>query len=382
MTTNAPPHNDDLLGNLYEAVMAPTGFQAFIEAFRENFRLKAVTMVIRHAETHEVKGLWLCGVTKEWLESYALDYAREDMLARHIMTSPIAHFYASNLDVPDPELFSKTRFYREWVVPQGVAYAAGAVVLQEGAWLTQLILQRAPHHAPFTREEMERLNQLVPHLQRAIQMRQRFAELQFDQNFLAGGLDVLAMPTLLFDEYSRVAHHNRSAAALLSAGSGLRMDNGHLQTSDPALTRKLNLEIGNAIRASRGDASELDGVVLLPRTDHMPLMLMIAPLRMANRSPAQGAALLFAFDPETTPAITADLVRRLFALSEAEAELSIALCCGKTLDDVAGERGTSINTVKSQLKSIFGKTGTKRQADLVSLLLASPAYFLAQKQND
>jgi DNA-binding CsgD family transcriptional regulator len=109
-------------------------------------------------------------------------------------------------------------------------------------------------------------------------------------------------------------------------------------------------------------------------------MLMIAPLQLAGPAPTHGAALLFAFDPEATPSVTVDLVRRLFALSEAEAELSVALCCGKTLDDVATQRGTSINTIKSQLKSIFLKTGTKRQSELVSLLLASPAYFLAQKQ--
>ena len=83
------------------------------------------------------------------------------------------------------------------------------------------------------------------------------------------------------------------------------------------------------------------------------------------------------FDPETVPAVTHDLIRKLFGLTEAEAELAVALCGGKTLDDAATERGTSVHTTRSQLKSIFGKTGTKRQADLVSLLLASPAYFLA-----
>jgi DNA-binding CsgD family transcriptional regulator len=106
---------------------------------------------------------------------------------------------------------------------------------------------------------------------------------------------------------------------------------------------------------------------------------MIAPLPLADSLQTHGGALLFAFDPEATPNVTVDLIRRLFALSEAEAELSAALCCGKTLDDVASQRGTSINTIKSQLKSIFLKTGTKRQSELVSLLLASPAYFLAQK---
>lgn len=135
-------------------------------------------MVTRHSDTQEIKGHWLHGLEQEWVERYALEFAREDLLAHHMMVSPIASFYATNIDLPNPERFSESRFYREWVQPQGVAYAAGSVVLREGAWLTQIILQRAGRHSPFTRDELDRLDELVPHVQRAIQMRHRFAELE------------------------------------------------------------------------------------------------------------------------------------------------------------------------------------------------------------
>lgn len=371
--------NDSLLGHLYDSVMAPGGFQAFIAALVEMFSLKAVTMIIRNTVTQEIRGLWLVGLDAKWLESYALEFAREDLLAKHIVNAPIAHFYATNLDIPHPENFNKTRFFREWLAPQDIAYAAGAVVLQEGQWLTQLILQRRPSHAAFTRVEMETINRLIPHLQRTLQMRQRFAELQLGQNFLAGGLDMLAMPTLLMDEYGMVAHHNKSASRLLATQKDIRMEAGSLQTPDEKLNLKLGQEISKAIRASRGETTELNSVILLKRRSRLPLMLMIAPLRLAGEQQSHGAALLFVFDPDIEPEVRVDLIRRLFLLSEAEAQLSVALCCGKTPDDVALERGTSINTVKSQLKNVFLKTGTKRQSELVSLLLASPAFFIAQK---
>jgi DNA-binding CsgD family transcriptional regulator len=370
----------DLLGAIYEGVMAPNGFQGFIETFCRVFNLKAVAMIIRHAETQEIKGLWLHGVSKTTFGTYALEYAKEDILAHHMMASPIAFFYASNLDIPQSNDFFGSRFYREWAVPQGVAYAAGGIVLREGAWLTQIFMQRGPEHIPFAREELDQFNALIPHLQRAIQMRQRFADIQLGQNFMAGSLNVLAMPTLLFDEYSRVVHTNRSANELLGADDIIRIESSHLFTKNASVTRSLNLELGNAIRASRDSSVELAGVVLLPRRDRMPLMLMISPLRLTGEFFVQGAALLFIFDPETTPLLTTDLVRKLFSLSEAEAELAVALCGGNTSDDIAKERGTSINTVKSQIKSIFLKTGTKRQSELVSLLMASPAYFLEQTQ--
>lgn len=371
---------DELLNHLYEAVLAPEGFQAFIEACCQSFDLKAVLVFVRNAETQEARFLWTHGFDRRWLESYALDYAPEDLLSLQMAKLPIAAFYASNLDIPHPERFPESRFYREWIVPQGVAYAAASNILREGPWLTQMFLQRAPSQAPFSRAEIEVFDRLVPHMQRAFQMRQRFTDMQLGQNLLASSLDVLAMPTLLFDEFGRLAHSNRSADALLASRQALWVEHGHLVTRDAEATRNLNLELSKALRASQGlsQTSALNGVVSLPRRGQAPLLLMLAPMRLKNEARMHGAALLFVFDPEATPSVTADTVRQLFGLSQREAEVAAALCSGRTLDELAAERGTSIHTVRTQLKSVFAKTGTSRQADLVSLLLASPAYFLAQ----
>ncbi len=366
-----------VLGSLYDAVMAENGFQAFIKNLCEAFGCKSATMFVRHAETLEAKWLWQWGIEQVWLERYALDYGSEDLLARHMVAAPIATFYASNLDIANPERFGETRFYREWIVPQGIAYAAGSIVLREGEWMTELFVQRSPAHAPFSRTDLAQLNDLLPHLQRALQMRQRFIELQLGQRFLASVLDLLTMSTLLFDETGRIAYANASAAAELKTRQHLWDEAGHLGFRSAAMTRTVSLEVSKAIRVSRGEALDAHGVVTLARGGQMPLMLMITPLRLAGTAHPQGAALLFLFDPQATPSVTSALVQRLFGLSDAEAHLAVALCSGKSLDDAASERGVSVHTTRAQLKSIFSKTGTKRQADLLSLLLTSPAYFLS-----
>ena len=366
-------HIDALLTHVYESVLAPGGFDHFVAAFTELCGLKATMMLTVNIQTQEVKGLWMTGLAQKWLDQYVLEYAVEDVLAHHIHASPIATFYASNLDLP-PELATGTRFYTNWVVPQGVACASGAIMLREGPWLTQIMLQRTPQQPPFTRDELALFNLLIPHLQRAIQMRQRFAELRTGQDMLAGGMDLIAMPTILLDEFSRVALCNQAALRLLAGRRDLWMENGHLFSRRAVVTQRLNLEITKAIHASHGAGGELPEVVLLPRLGKRDLMLLISPMRKS----AVTGALLFAFDPEATPAVHAGLVQRLFGLSEAEACLAVALCGGRSLEEASLERGTTLNTVRSQLKSIFGKTGTHRQADLVSVLLASPAYFLSQ----
>ncbi len=63
-----------------------------------------------------------------------------------------------------------------------------------------------------------------------------------------------------------------------------------------------------------------------------------------------------------------ETLQAIFGLTKAEARLAIELACGQTLEDIADEHGVSISTARVQLKSIFAKTGTSRQAELVALL--------------
>jgi DNA-binding CsgD family transcriptional regulator len=59
---------------------------------------------------------------------------------------------------------------------------------------------------------------------------------------------------------------------------------------------------------------------------------------------------------------------RLLGLTPAEARVAKALARGATLAEIAGEFNLSMKTVRMQLRSIFAKTETHRQSDLVALL--------------
>ena len=61
--------------------------------------------------------------------------------------------------------------------------------------------------------------------------------------------------------------------------------------------------------------------------------------------------------------------RSRFCLTPAEVKIALGIADGKTLATVAEERGVSVSTVRTQLKSVFVKTGTHRQAELVALLV-------------
>ena len=376
-----PPWLDALLGHLYEGVLAPGGFQQFVAALVDCMDCKSAILFTVHGPTQALKTMWVQGIADEWLQRYALDFGRDDILVQRLLNAPGPGFLASNLDLPPAGIdFERSRFFLEWLAPQGVRTAAGALVLAENDWVTQLVVQRSDAQPPFDRDEVQWLDRLLPHVRRALRMRHRLGELERGQSLLAGGLEVPATPTLLMDEQNLVSYVNQGAAALLAdRDSPLRLDRGLLVARSREHHLRLQFAIGNAIRISRGEDLPLEEVLRVPRTGRAPLSVLIAPLRSGPQAPTwpHGAALVYVFDPERLPRLPVERVQRLFGLTAAEARLAVALCRGATLDEIASEREVSAHTIRTQLKSLFAKTGTNRQTELVARLMASPASFVS-----
>ena len=74
----------------------------------------------------------------------------------------------------------------------------------------------------------------------------------------------------------------------------------------------------------------------------------------------------------TSPLQTPNDFARRHQLTPAELALVEALSSGQTLRDHAEMKQASIHTARNQLKSVFQKTDTHRQSELIAKLLASP----------
>lgn len=66
-----------------------------------------------------------------------------------------------------------------------------------------------------------------------------------------------------------------------------------------------------------------------------------------------------------------EMLRGAFDLTQAETEIVRALAEGRGLQQVATERGRSIDTIRTQLKSVMAKTETRSQTELVRLTLST-----------
>src|SRR5262249_5329397 len=66
-----------------------------------------------------------------------------------------------------------------------------------------------------------------------------------------------------------------------------------------------------------------------------------------------------------------DLLRCHFGLTPAEARLALQLVAGETLRAAAAKLGITYETARTELKNIFNKTGTCRQAELVIVIVTA-----------
>src|SRR5215510_168809 len=78
-----------------------------------------------------------------------------------------------------------------------------------------------------------------------------------------------------------------------------------------------------------------------------------------------------------------DLLRCHFGLTPAEARLALHLVAGETLRSAEVKLSITYETARTELKNIFNKTGTCRQAELVIVLVtALPRLHLTQPFGD
>ena len=179
---------------------------------------------------------------------------------------------------------------------------------------------------------------------------------------------------LLVDSHGAVTGFNQRAAAIVAQGDGLFVWRDVLRCVRPADTVALHRLIAAVAECDgRRGVAERYGM-RLRRSGRRPLSVLVAPFRcqgvMKNGAVVIG---VFVYDPECPPAIDVHTLRDWYSLTPAEARVAVLLAGGHSVKDIVERLGIGTNTARTHLKSIFAKTETRRQGELIRLLLSSPA---------
>ena len=88
----------------------------------------------------------------------------------------------------------------------------------------------------------------------------------------------------------------------------------------------------------------------------------------ASNAMADNASAIILVDLDSCAQPSLATLQQIFGLTSAEGSLAIAMVQGIAPDEIAERRSVSRTTIRTQLASVFAKTQTRRQAELVARL--------------
>ncbi len=287
---------------------------------------------------------------------------------------PTGEIYTLDSLVPREE-FVATRFFNEfWRPAQFGLSAAGANLLVEDQFSALIFFSNAPDKEFLTTQQMHIFEVVLRHLSRAVRISRRLGELEREQVATVGRLESPQEGALLVDASGRVVRANAAAEAMLDDGDGIFLDNGRL-AAESEILQKLITSCAQFSLFLGGPGSEFKIPRKHPRS---PLHLTVTPLRSKTQladfpwiSVGIPVAIVTVRDPDVDRRRREINLRRRFGLTAAEAGLATEILKGDGRIAAATRRGISDATARTHLSSIFEKTGTHRQAELISLLLAA-----------
>ena len=103
----------------------------------------------------------------------------------------------------------------------------------------------------------------------------------------------------------------------------------------------------------------------------MTVLVIPHRARMAWIDVVRPRAILFITDPEEATIIHREGLHQDFGLTPAEARFRGEVLKAGGLQATADRLGISLTTARTHLAHVFDKTGTRRQAELVRLILQS-----------
>jgi len=272
--------------------------------------------------------------------------------------------------LPQAEL-EQTRFYREWIKPQGIVDAV-AVNLEKGVMRSSMInIRMGATYGPADGECKRRLALLVPHLQRAVSIGRLFDQSRSLQVTLTETLDHIETSVFLVEANGRIAFLNAPAKALLEDAILLRETNQCLTAVIPEANRLLRETFA---AASNGDASvgSRGVAVRLSNSSQDPWFAHVLPLTSGHRQRAAEAysatSAVFVRKSTWEGDTHLETFAKQYKLTASEIRVMGAVMKGGSIKLMAETLGLSKATVKTHLQKLFQKTGVNRQSDLVRLI--------------
>lgn len=312
----------------------------------------------------------LSGTSADEIEDYVVSGGPDPSLnprTRAVLMAPEMRCISES-DFATPELIDRTPIYTGLFRRGDVPYSSHIRLESTPGLITALSMLRPRSSGHTTPDEVRLIEAVAPGVSSAVKTGIAIGAMM--DRMRLDTAEQLSGPTVLLGSELRVVSMSPEAEQLVRRGQHLRVRLGRLVASDDADTAALQ----NACRSVRTYGSTARGSmpVALRAIGMPPLHGEVHPLpiRLPGGLSTAHAMLTVNMPRRANRVHTASAAKAAFGLTEAESEIAALLTEGNTLQAVADRRGTSLATVRSQVKTLLAKTGTHRQAEMVLRIAA------------
>jgi DNA-binding CsgD family transcriptional regulator len=180
-------------------------------------------------------------------------------------------------------------------------------------------------------------------------------------------MDLYPQGFLQTDADCRVIYANETAMR----DETVNVESGQLSVRSPRGNNTLREAIHRMTKDVHGRMRRLD--VRRP-SDGAPYRLLLMPVprsRDATAGENQPAVSILVIDVSSSSKPDPAMLGELFSLTPAEARFTSCLVSGSSVEEISVEFGVTRETVRTHLRRVLGKTNTRRQGELISVVLRS-----------
>jgi DNA-binding CsgD family transcriptional regulator len=359
-----------LIGEIYDAALDPTLWPRIQGHICEFVHGHASTLYWQDSVRQTGNVYYQVGISPDYERLYFEKYISMNPLYPALTFLEVGGVYTVADLLPYEEM-RKTLFYKEWLRPQGLLDVAFSNLEKSAATSIVFTIIRQERDGIVDDEMLRHLRLIMPHIRRAALIGKVIDLKTLESASMADSLDGIVAGIFIVDANAHIAHANASGHAMLADGSLLRSQNGKLAANDPEAERALH-----NVFAAAGGGDIAVGVrgfaVPLTARDGERYVAHALPLtsgarRQAGIAYAATAAVFVTKAMLKLPSPT-ETIAKVYKLTPSEVRVLLAVVEIGGLPAVADTLGISKETVKTQLNSVFSKTNTHRQIDLVKLV--------------
>ena len=375
MRASARSHDEaaevsSLIGDIYDASLDPELWPSVLDEIAGFLTSSLVNFFSQDSVTKAANVYYVHGIAPTYLQAYFDTYVSINPMFPATLFFEVGNVVSQDEIIPRSEL-NQTRFFREWLQPQGWVDAMAAVLEKSATSCAVVAVGRHEREGMIDHEAKRRMGLIVPHLRRALLIGKVIDLHKVEAAALADTLDGLAAAMFLVDAGGRIVHANAAGHVMLNEASVVRAVSGKFAAADAAADRALHDIFMNA---EGGDAAVgMSGIAVpLSSRNGDRYVAHVLPLTSGARRQAGVAyaavAAVFVRKAALDLPHPLEVIAASFKLTPAEMRVLMMIVQLSGVGEVAPVLGLSEATVKTHLQRIFAKTETSRQADLVKLV--------------